>query len=251
MGLLLTASSGLAAETQPVPAPKTSVLAEAIHDYIVAHPEVILDSVRAFAERNQAAAQKQKQDLVIANLPALHSDSPSIMAATTSGEPVTVVEFFDFRCGYCRKMAGAVSALGKTAGVRIVFKDLPILGPDSMLAAQAALAAEKQNAYEKLHDALFESAAPLTQGEIEKIAAKAGLDIERLKKDMLSQEVKAALNRNAEIADKLGVRSTPTFVVGQQLVAGAIEPQALTALIEKARQEVTSTAPQSAAGDAK
>ena len=218
-------------------------LDSAIHDYLLAHPEVVLESVRAFdAHQKQIAADKVR-DKVRANLAELTSDGGRVqLSSKAAAAPVTIVEFFDYRCGFCKKTADTVVGLGATPGVRVVYKELPILGTDSMLAAQAALAARAQGGYDKLHNAMLASDVPLTASLIDKLAADNGLDVARLQTDMKSPAVNAEIARNLDLAQKLEIEATPTFVVGDQLVSGALTPQAFSALIETARGKKDATA---------
>lgn len=228
--------------TAAASAPKPSAVAHAdldraIHDYLLAHPEVVLESVRAYDVHQKQIAADKVRDKVRANLAELTSDgtAPVFTSSKASPAPVTVVEFFDYRCGFCKKTAGTVLGLGATPGVRVVYKELPILGTDSMLAAQAALAARAQGGYDKLHNAMLASDVPLTAPLIDKLAADNGFDVARLKTDMKSPAVNAEIARNLDLAQKLEIEATPTFVVGDQLVSGALTPQAFNALIETAR----------------
>lgn len=237
--LLLALSSlgsvrSFAQAPQPSQPSSAAAMEQAIHDYLLAHPEVMLESIRNFDVHRKAVEQAQAQAKVRQNLSALRSNSPASSAATAA-EPVTIVEFFDYRCGFCKKVQPTVAQLAARPGVRIIYKDLPILGPDSLLAAKAALAAEKQGGYARLHDALIGAAAPLTAGSIVEFATKAGLDAVLLKKDMESPEVNGAIQRNLALAEKLSIQATPTFVVGDQMISGALTPEAFDGLIKKAQ----------------
>ena len=251
IGLMLIAAQSFAGAQQAVDEkPDAQAIEKIVHNYILQHPEVVLESVRGYDQRAKAAEKEHVRDTVKAHLSELYKDSPATESvAAQTGQPVTLVEFFDYRCGYCKKVEDTVAGLAQQPGVRIVYKDLPILGPDSTLAAQAALAAEKQGKYPKFHHALLTSPNPLTQDSIEKTAAQNGLDVARLKKDMTSTEIKAALARNHELAEKLGIQATPTFVVGTDLVSGALSPQAFQSLIAAVRQGAAATSkPQSVGG---
>ena len=212
------------------PAVSGDALTSAIHDYILAHPEVVLESVRAYDVRKREVAEEKVRDKVRAHMAELTQSEPGLPGKGAEGKsladkdaaPVTVIEFFDYRCGYCKKAADTVLGLEKMPGVRVVYKDLPILGGDCLIAAQAALAAGKQGGYDKLHNAMLASQAPLTAAAIEKLAAEIGLDVPRLKTDMRSPEVNAEIARNEQLAEALDVQATPTFVVGDQLVSGAL-----------------------------
>lgn len=228
------------AKTSPVARPDLDAV---IHDYLLAHPEVVLESVRAFDAHQKQIAAERVRDNVRSHLAELTAGSAPAPTGVAGAAPVTVIEFFDYRCGFCKKTAATVLGLSATPGVRVLYKELPILGSDSMVAAQAALAARMQGAYDKLHDAMLASEKPLTAEMIYKLAAENGLDVARLKTDMASSAVKTEIGRTLEIAQKLNVEATPTFVVGDQLVSGALTPQAFHDLIEKARDSKQAVAP--------
>jgi protein-disulfide isomerase len=161
-----------------------------------------------------------------------------------------VVEFFDYRCGYCRKTSASVLELASGGKVRVIFKELPILGPESVTLAKAGLAAHRQGMelYLKFHEAAMASREPVTTDSLGRIAGKAGLNVDRLLADMSSPDVQKALDRNAALAEALGVRATPTFVIGSEKVEGAIDDAALSSKIAKLRSEagVRAAAPGSA-----
>ena len=252
VGLVLTAGNhlleaqdkaGAAVEKPP------SAMEQAIHDYILAHPEVVLESIKQFQVKYKLEQGKKAQDAVALHRNELQNDaaSPVLEAAEQPGEPVTVVEFFDYRCGYCKKVDSQIKGLADKPGVRIVYKDFPILGPESLLAAKAALAAGKQNAYHEFHHALITATAPVNEALVEQIAADLKLDRERLKKDMNSAEISAEIDRTMALATTLGVQSTPTFVIGNSVMNGALTDEALTAAITRARGG-KATAPATAGG---
>lgn len=245
LGLLPTPSVIKAQSSQasaiPVQPTSSAAMDQAIHDYLLAHPEVMLESIRDFDVRRKAAEQQKIHAKVQESLPSLQNGSPA--SATADAHAVTIVEFFDYRCGFCKKVQPTVAELVKRPGVRVVYKDLPILGPDSMRAAKAALAAERQGGYAKLHDAMIASATPLTLESISALATSAGLDAARLRKDMDSAEVTAAINGNLALAGKLNIEATPTFVVGDQMVSGALTSEAFDQMIAAAKTAATGGVP--------
>lgn len=252
-GLLLTSSyASLQAQdkTTAGAAKAPSGMEQLIHDYILAHPEVMLESIKQFQQHAQEQQKKKAQETVALHQNDLRSDpaSPVLQATEQSGEPVTVVEFFDYRCGYCKKVDGQVIALANKPGVRIIYKDFPILGPDSLLAAKAALAAGKQGAYHQFHHALITATTPVNEALVDQIAKNLKLDRERLKKDMASPEVSAEINQTMALAGTLGVQSTPTFVIGNNLLPGALTDDALQSAIAAARSAKTTPSAATAGG---
>ena len=174
-----------------------------------------------------------------ANHPKALFDDP---AAPVSGNPsgdVTLVEFFDYHCGPCKGALKAVMpVLDDDPGVRLVFKEFPVLGRQSIVAARAALAVNEQepSKYVEFHSALMSSRGRLTERRILRIARDVGLDAERLKADMFSPEIENALRRNYAVARALGIRGTPAFVVGERLIPGAASVETLKNSIAQARR---------------
>lgn len=208
---------------------------QAIRDYLLAHPEVIVDALERYqAQQERAAAEKQAQALVKWRDELTHApDSPVL--GNPDGD-VTVVEFFDYRCPYCKSVATAfIDMFEKDENVRFVMKEYPILGPDSEFAAKAALAAEKQGKYRELHMALMDFKGKLTADDVRQIALAVGLDMSRLEEDMQDPAIAASINRNFELGDALGVRGTPAFVIGNELIPGAISGEEMQRRIAAAR----------------
>lgn len=208
---------------------------QAIRDYLLAHPEVIVEALERYqAEQESAAAEKQAKALVEWRDELMHAaDSPVL--GNPEGD-VTVVEFFDYRCPYCKSVATAfIDLFEKDGNVRFVMKEYPILGPDSVFAAKAALAAVRQGKYGQLHMAMMDFKGKLTSDDVRQIAASMGLDMAQLEKDMESPAIMESIERNFELGEALGVRGTPAFVVGDELVPGAISGEEMQRRIAAAR----------------
>jgi protein-disulfide isomerase len=136
---------------------------------------------------------------------------------------VTVVEFFDYRCPYCKSVAAAfVDLYEKDGKVRLVLKEFPILGPESEFAAKAALAAQKQGKYREFHLAMMSFKGKMTNDDVRQLAAKVGLDVAKLEQDMQDPAITETINRNYALAEALGIKGTPAFIIGNELVPGAI-----------------------------
>lgn len=165
-----------------------------------------------------------------------------LVAGNPQGD-VTVLEFFDYNCSYCRKMAPRLGELlGEDAGLRLVYKEFPVLGPGSVFAAKAALAAQKQGRYQAFHEALMQASGPLTQAEVLEIAQSMGLDTERLEADMKDPAIEEAIERNFALAQDLGIFATPSFVIDGQIHRGAADLDTLRGLIRQARREAKGNA---------
>jgi len=223
----------------PAPAsPSDEAIQKTIHDYILAHPEVVIQSLRIAKEREE----ERLSELAKSKIGLFRKDLVEDVDAPVLGNPagdVTLVEFFDYRCAYCRQVEPFLATLIKTdPGVRIVEKEFPILGPASVYAARVALAANKQGKHKQFHDAVMAKKPNIDEATILKLAEEAGLDIERLKVDMNNSEVDAEIKRNNEIAKALRLNGTPAFIVGTELVPGATDLETLRALLDDARHAV-------------
>jgi len=186
------------------------------------------------AKRQEEEKVRVKEAIATHRSELLH-DPASPISGDPSGE-VTVVEFFDYRCGFCQRAAGSVTQLQKDdARVRIVYKDFPILGADSVQAAKAALASRSQGQHQAFHEALLAAKGDLTKEQILQIANGVGLDTKKLVADMDNPEWLAVIERNRALASDLGITGTPAFVVGTELVPGAIDLTTLKDLVARAR----------------
>lgn len=206
-----------------------------VRAYLLAHPEVIVDALRELERRQKAETEAQQRQAIAEHRDNLLSGDGDPVAGNPAGA-VTVVEFFDYRCPYCKAVAKDMLATLEAEGdVRIVFKEFPILGPDSQLAAKAALAANMQSRYLPFHMALMAHKGTLDRDAVLGIARDVGLDIVRLEQDMESVEVATVIARNLAIADSLDIGGTPAFVIGDTLVPGAVDMETLRDLVAKAR----------------
>jgi protein-disulfide isomerase len=209
-----------------------------IRDYILAHPEIIVESIRQMDEREKAAqAERQRQALGDIR-DAMESDPGSHVIGNPDGD-VTLVEFFDYQCSYCKRFLPVLQkVLAADSNVRVILKEFPILGPDSIVASRAALAARMQapDRYPAFHDALMANRGPLPESRLFDIAARIGLDVDRLKRDMEHPEIGQTIARNYAHAEAIGVRGTPGFVIGDRIVPGYIDEQRVLELVSDARR---------------
>jgi protein-disulfide isomerase len=228
-----TAEPAKAPEPAAAPeAPKPSVattfspdqkkeIEQIIKTYLVANPEIFVDIQNALEEKMEKE-QAQKLKVAIAeNASEIYRAKEASIAGNPDGE-ITVVEFFDYNCGYCKHGLRDVMKLVETdPNVRVVFKELPILSKGSEEASHVALAAQKQGKYWELHKAMLTAKGQMNEAAALQLAEKLGLDMDKLKKDMASPEVKVEIEKAAALAKKLGVNGTPHFLVGDRAVAGA------------------------------
>lgn len=216
-------------------APADAAFEERVRAYLLEHPEVIIEALQEYDRRQKAEAELRQKRAIVDNRDDLVAAPGDPVAGNPAGA-VTVVEFFDYRCPYCKAVAkDMIATLQAEGDVRIVFKEFPILGPDSQMAAKAALAADKQGKYLAFHQALMDHKGVLDRDSLTDIAEEAGLDVELLQIDMESAEVETVIARNMALADTLDIGGTPAFIIGDTLVPGAIDMKTLKDLVAKAR----------------
>ena len=218
---LAAAVSSVPASAQDITPAQRAQIETIIRNYLVEHPEVLLESMRALEARQQAAEEENAKKAVATLTRELFDDPGSPVAGNPKGD-VTIVEFFDFRCPVCKKVHPMMTDLVKSDGnIRRVYKQWPILGPESEYAARAALAARYQDKYLAFHHALIGADTKLTNDEVLRIAGKVGLDRERLVKDMARPEIEQDIQKSFALADALKINGTPSYVIGGQVVKGA------------------------------
>ncbi len=166
----------------------------------------------------------------------LLQDSASPVGGNADGD-ITVIEFFDYNCGYCKKAAPTVTSLiARDAGVRVIYKEFPILGPQSIIAARAALAAAKQGKYSEFHQQMM-ARDQADDASIKRVADQLGLDHGVLLKDMETPEITEAIDRNYRLAADLGIEGTPAFIVGERMMPGAVGLESLAAIVTAERNK--------------
>jgi protein-disulfide isomerase len=225
------------ASAQDITPAQRSQIESIIRNYLVEHPEVLLESMRALEARQQAAEEENAKKAVATLTRELFDDPGSPVAGNPKGD-VTIVEFFDFRCPVCKKIHPVLSDVVKADGnIRIIYKQWPILGPESEYAARVALAARYQGKYLAFHEALINAETKLTTEEVMRIAAKVGLDRQRLLKDIDRPEIQQDLMKSFMLADELKINGTPSYVIGNQLVKGGRDADNFRAIIAQVRKK--------------
>ena len=147
------------------------------------------------------------------------------------------MEFFDYNCPYCRRVAPTVTELEQAdPDLRLVYKEFPILGPGSQFAARAALASRRQGKYVAFHHALMQATEQVTEETVMEVARAVGLDLEQLRADMQEPAIQQAIARNLQLADALGITGTPSFIIGEEVVPGAVDLRTLQSLIARVRR---------------
>jgi protein-disulfide isomerase len=188
-------------------------------------------------ERQRAEQEQRRRQALTAQRDRIEDGSNAPVMGNPDGD-VTLVEFFDYNCPYCKRMTDALRTLiDEDSGLRVVMREYPILSEGSRFAARAALAAKKQGKYEAFHFALMDAKGRVGEQETIDIASRLGLDIERLRADMESPEIQAHIDETYALAQALGVRGTPAFIVGDELVPGATSLEQLRAMVSESRKE--------------
>lgn len=184
-----------------------------VHDYLIKQPQVLVEASQELQKQQQQSIQQQAQSAIAQNIQNLFHNPLSPVAGNAKGTAV-IVEFFDYQCGHCKRVAPALAAMLKAdPQVSVILKQLPIFGATSEYAATAVLAAQKQNKAWALHQALMTAKQPLSEKLILEAATANGLDVAALKKEMQNPAYAAEFKNNGQLADKLGIMGTPAFVV--------------------------------------
>lgn len=237
LALLLFAGVAQPGAAQNLTPEQSKQVEDIFRRMIKEQPRMILDALQDLRRQEEAAAEAKALDALKRKRAEILNDRSAPIAGNPDGD-VVVVEFFDYRCPYCKSMAAVLLDVAKKDGkVKVMFKELPILGPESVFAARAALAAQRQGKYLEYHQALMRARERLTDDITLRIAQTVGLDVERLKKDMSAPEIKRHLEANLELAEALNIRGTPAIIIGDQLSPGALDVSSLEKMIAEARKK--------------
>ncbi len=236
-GLGMAGSANIAAaqsDTITIDTDDRAAIETIVREYLLENPEIITEALDILQQREEMAELERQRAALVAQHDAIFNSQSPIMG-NPDGD-VTLVEFFDYQCGFCKRVLDDVFAVSQDdPGLRVVFKDLPILGPASAVAARASLAARNQGLYTEYHNALMAHRGQLSDQVIFDTAADVGLDVDQLRADMQAPEIREELNDNIRLAQQLGIRGTPAFIIGDEIIPGARSLQELEASIERAR----------------
>ena len=214
-------------------------LEKIIKNYLVANPEV-LEEMSAELSRRQAVAEAEKHRAAVKKNAEVIFNSPRGVIVGNRDGDVNFVEFFDYNCGYCKKaMTDMMQIMKADPKLRIVLKEFPVLGPSSVEAAQVAIAVRMQDPtgkkYLDFHQKLLNGRGQADKARAMAAAKEAGADMAKLEKDMVSPEVSATLNENMRLAEEMGLNGTPSYVIGKDVVIGALGVEGLSKKISEAR----------------
>ncbi len=233
VGILAAAS--IAGQAVAADEPKLSQqdIEKIVHDYLLREPEVLAEALRRLQQRQAVSAAMRSKQAIYDHRQALFADQGSPVEGNAQGK-VIIVEFFDYRCVHCRAVASTIDQLmSSNTTVRVVYKNFPVLGDGSVLAARAAVAAQAQGGWPKLHRAMLAFEGDFTVEALLALGTSVGLDGAKLKTDMMSPETDRALQANMTLAAALGLDATPSFVIGDRVIRGALPPEAFQALVDE------------------
>lgn len=206
-----------------------------VKQYILDHGEVLIESVNNYQQKQEGEANKESEVKAKALIESLKGDKSVAEAGNPKGD-VTVVEFFDYNCGYCKKAFSEIQSLLKDdKNVRIVLYDMPILGPESTEISRWALASKKQNKYFEFHTALMTHNGEKDEATFKRLAKDVGMDADKLAKDKASPEIEAEIQKHLVTAQGLNIQGTPGFLINEKVYRGYIPYEGMTAGIKEAR----------------
>ena len=233
---LLFSAPALAAEPGFTPEQRAQIV-QIVRDALKTDPSILRDAVVALRADSEAHEEADSKARIGASEHALTAAAGDPVAGNPRGD-VTLVEFYDPRCPYCRRMLPAIQALIQhDPKLRVVYKDIPVLGPASVLETRAILAAQRQGGYEKMQVALMSNPAQPTDALIRDTAKSLGLDPAKLAADMNGPAVTHQIDANLALAHDLKVEGTPVWIVGDSFIPGAVDQAALESAITAARQK--------------
>jgi protein-disulfide isomerase len=202
------------------PAQKTEI-EQLVRDYLLANPEIIREMAAKLEEKDKFAEEQVRTEGLKTNAKAVFALPGDAVIGNPKGD-ITIVEFMDYNCGWCKRSVGEMAELIKAdPQVRVVLKEFPIFGAGSEYAARAALAAKNQNKYWELHQALFaHEGGQVEEAVVDRIAGAVGLDVAKMKQDMMAKDILETITANQELGRALAINGTPAFVIDSEVVPG-------------------------------
>ena len=228
-----------AAPAQSFSDAQRSDIEKIVREYLIAHPEVLEEAMNELSKRQAVAEAEKHQATIAKNAEAIFNSPRGVTIGNKDGD-VTFVEFFDYNCGYCKRaMADMLDLMKSDPKLKVVLKEFPVLSQGSVEAAQVAVAVRMQDPtgkkYLDFHQKLLGGRGAADKARALAAAKEAGLDMAKLEKDLSSPEVRATLEENLKLAESLGMNGTPSYVIGKQVVIGAVGAEALREKISNAR----------------
>ncbi|MGD9919421.1 MAG: DsbA family protein [Paenirhodobacter sp.] len=212
---------------------------DAVREYLMQNPEVLVEAINVLDQRQQAAAAQNDKTLVATNEKDLLQNPNDWVGGNPEGD-ITIVEFTDYKCTYCKKAYPEVANLLKNDGkIRFVVKEFPILGPQSELGARFAIAVKQlagDAAYEKVHDTLMTQRGDISLEGLKRLATEEKLDADAIVNRMNTEEVTAVIRANMQLGERMAISGTPAFVIGQQLMRGYGPEAAMAQIVAEERK---------------
>src|SRR4051794_7929471 len=235
----MLSASVLSGHAQSISDTQRGEIEKIVRDYLISHPEVLQEAISAL-EKRQAAEEAEKHEAAVKDNAETIFNSPRQVVTGNPQGDVTFVEFFDYNCGYCKRAMDDMFALMKSdPKLKVVLKEFPVLGPGSVEAARVAVAVRMQDKtgkrYMDFHQKLLSGRGQADKARALAVAKEAGLDVARIEKDMASDEVRQTLEESLKLAEKLGLNGTPSYVIGSNVVIGAVGLDKLKENINTAR----------------
>ena len=232
--------AALPARAQDFSATQRGAIEKIVRDYLLAHPEVLQEAMAELEKKQQLAETEKARSAIKNHSEALFNSPRQVVLGNPQGD-VTFVEFFDYNCGYCKRALNDMTTLmEKDPKLKVVLKEFPVLGPGSVEAAQVAVAVRMQDKtgkkYLDFHQKLLGGRGQADKAKALAVAKDVGMDMARLDKDMKSDEVSKTIEESMKLAEALGLNGTPSYVIGNDVVIGAVGLEALGKKIEAARQ---------------
>jgi protein-disulfide isomerase len=205
-----------------------------VGEYLTNKPEVVTNALQAGMAKQQEEAVSKMEKAVTENKDKIFNDAATPVAGNPKGTQSLVV-FMDPYCGYCKKFHGELETLLSTnKDVKVIFKDIPIMGEESVLAIKAMLAAKEQGKYEQLQQAIFSSDKHLTEKQLLKLASSLDIDTKKLKADMKNKDIQVHIDQDMELAKALGINGTPTLIIGEsKVVPGYVNVEELSKMLKE------------------
>jgi protein-disulfide isomerase len=233
--LLLLAGLGSPARAAEFNPAQREEMESIIKDYLISHPELLSEMGKLLEDKQKLAEDEQRKGALTSSADQIFRDKADFVAGNTKGD-VTMVEFFDYNCAWCKKgFPEVIALLESDKNLRFVLKEFPIFGEDSEYAAKAALASERQGKYWELHIAMFTHEGKITKASVDEIAAAQGLNLAKLKKDMADPAIEETILRNRALAQSLAINGTPAFIIDDKVVPGYLPQADLAAAIDEVR----------------
>lgn len=217
-----------------------AVFRSEVRDYLLENPEVLMEAIAILEERRNQQAADQDLAVIQTNRDAIFDDGASFVGGNPDGD-VTVVEFMDYRCGFCKRAYPLVEELISSDGnIRFILKEFPILGDESTLASSYAISVKMvagDDAYKEAHDRLMTHNGQINDGFLARLSRDLGLNHKDIAAEMAGDEAAQVIAENRALATRLGIQGTPSFIMGENFVRGYVELDQMRAIVETIRQE--------------